>query len=664
MAPTSSPRPSYCPWTWKLVESTCRALYGKGKGLAGLPSHLQEHLGDPGGVEGVQHPAHAVVVEEVGGDAGTQEVLGGLALEGVAEEVEGGGDEAQGVQDGGLEGHPGGDLFPGPGAHEAVHGLHQPDSAQHAGHQAQVAQVVDLQVGLGAHPKILRHGGRGAECREQAVLDLMRRFSSATRFAYNRLLEGQDRKELKREDGPLCTLFGLNTRYADGAIEKAQATLDSARELGQDPRKVVFGGRKLFEQLTRGHLSGKALLALKREWKERRQGFLYSRGDATKKGNANLRLEPQGDVLWLRVNLGNGSHVQAQVRTSHPHLKALLKRVYASLPYNVTIRLKNSKVYAHFTWSEELPSPVHTQENGVLGIDVNGDPYHLALAVVSPDGNLRRYLTLSLEEVDRAPNKGAKELLLWKVAHQVVALAEEHGVAIATEKLKYLRKSRRGDGSGRSLRRKQHRFAYRSLLAKVHSLAQRRGVEVLEVSPQDTSTIGMLKYAPQLHLSKDVAAAYVIGRRALGFAEKLPKGYEALLKDESFLREARSFYEARMAQLQRERKEEKNPYLKRRWSRELRRIQSALASLSSPWGSPGSRKGVTEGRNPSGAYPWRVLRVSLFLTLLGLEVPRDLSPLKPILHLAPLTQGSWEGWRVGLGPHPGGGPGCTSVHFY
>jgi hypothetical protein len=118
--------------------------YRKGKGPAGLPGHLQEHLGDPGGVEGVQHPAHAVVVEEVGGDAGTQEVLGGLALEEVAEEVEGGGDEAQGVQEGGLEGHPGGDLFPGPRAHEAVHGLHQPDSVQHAGHQAQVAQVVDL----------------------------------------------------------------------------------------------------------------------------------------------------------------------------------------------------------------------------------------------------------------------------------------------------------------------------------------------------------------------------------------------------------------------------------------------------------------------------------------------------------------------------------------
>jgi len=183
------------------------------------------------------------------------------------------------------------------------------------------------------------------------------------------------------------------------------------------------------------------------------------------------------------------------------------------------------------------------------------------------------------------------------------------------------------------------------------------------VNPQDTSTIGMLKYAPSLHLSKDVAAAYVIGRRALGFEEKLPKGYEALLKDESFLREARGFYEARMAHLGAKCKAEKNPYLKRRWSRELRRAQRALASLSSPWGSPGSRKGVTEGRNPSGAHPWRVLRVGLFLPLLGLEVPRDLSPLKPILHLAPPTQGSWKGWKVGLGPPPGGGPECTNVRF-
>jgi len=506
---------------------------------------------------------------------------------------------------------------------------------------------------------------------ERAVLDLMRRFSSATRYAYNRLLEGQDRKELKREDSPLCRLFGLNTRYADGAIEKAQATLDSAKELGQDPRKVIFGGRKLFERLKRKHLSGKALLALKREWKEKRQGFLYSRGDAAKKGNANLRLEPKDGALWLRVNLGDGAYVRALVQTAHPQREALLQRVYASLPYNVTLRLEDGEVYAHFSWSEELPPPVHTKANGVLGIDANGDPYHLALAVVSPDGNLRRYLTLSLEEVDRAPNK---ELILWKVAHQVVAVAEEHGIAIGTERLKYLRKSRRGDGSGRHFRRKQHRFAYRSLLAKVHSLARKRGVEVLEVNPEDTSTIGALKYAPQLHLSKDVAAAYVIGRRALGYEERLPRVYQALLKDDAFYANAQGFYNTRLQELQKLKEAEKNPYLKRKLSREIGKARRALSLLSSfpdrsgqkasLRSSSGSQKGSTDGRNLFGANPWRVLRVGLFLPLLGLEAPRDLSRLKPILHFTSPPLGSWKGWKVGLGPSPSEGPKCTNVRFY
>jgi IS605 OrfB family transposase len=507
---------------------------------------------------------------------------------------------------------------------------------------------------LGVHARLVFPDPRD----EEAVLDLMRRFSSAVRFAYNRLLEGKPREELKRAEGPLCTLFRLNTRYADGAIEKAQATLDSARELGQDPRKVVFGGRKLFEQLKRKHLSGKARERLRREWKEKRQGLLYSRGDAAKKGNANLRLESRDGALWLRVNLGNGGYVRAQVRTSHPHLKTLLQRAYASLPYNVTLRLEDGKVYAHFTWSEGLPPPVHTRANGVLGVDVNADPYHLALVVVSPDGNLKRHLTLSLEEADRAPNKGAKELALWKVAHQVVAIAEEHGVAIATERLKYLRKSKRGDGSGRHFRRREHRFAYRSLLEKIHSLARKRGVEVLEVNPQDTSTIGALKYAPGLSLSKDVAAAYVIGRRALGFEEKLPKGYEALLSDRSFLAHAEGFYGSRLQELQKLKEAEKNPHLRRRLSRDMGKAKAALTLVSSLQGSPGSREGVTEGRNPSGAHPWRVLRVGLFLPLLGREVPRDLSPLKPILH------GSGEGWKIGSGPHPGGGPECANVHFY
>ncbi len=492
----------------------------------------------------------------------------------------------------------------------------------------------------------------------RATLDLTRRFSAALRYAYNRLLEGRTREELKRQDGPLCTLFRLNTRYAGDAVLKAQAVLDSAKERGEDPRKVVFGGRGRFEQLKRRHLSGKPLKRLKREWKEKRQGTLYSRGDRTKGGNLNLRLVIQDGALRLRIGLGDGTYAWAILKTSHPNLSALVERVHASLPYNVELSLEEGKVYAHITWAEELPPLTLTKEGGVLALDVNSDPYHLALAVVAPDGNLKRHFVLSLEEVDRAPNRGAKELVLWKVAHQVVAVAEEHGVAIATERLKHLRKSRRGDGTGRAFRRKGHRFAYASLLRKVHSLARKRGVQVVEVNPQDTSTIGMLKYAPQLSLSKDVAAAYVIGRRALGFQEKLPKGYQKLLQDKSFRDHAQNFYASKVQEFTARHRAERNPHLKRKLARELRKAHRSLSLLSSLQGSPGSQKGSTEGRNPFGANPWRVLRAGTFLPLLGRDVPRDLSPLKVFLH-----QGVWKGWKVGLGPHPGGGPGCTNVHF-
>ncbi|WP_028490826.1 IS200/IS605 family accessory protein TnpB-related protein [Thermus islandicus] len=500
---------------------------------------------------------------------------------------------------------------------------------------------------------------------ERAVLDLMRRFSAAKRFAYQRLLEGKSREELKRADGPLCTLFRLNTRYADGAIEKAKAVLDSALELGSDPRKVVFGGRGLFEQLKRKHLSGKDRERLKREWKEKRQELLYSRGDKSREGNLNLRVEVRDGALWLRIHLGTeeNKYAYALVKTSHPQLKALLERVCSSSPYNTELTLKEGKLYAHLSWGEALPPPVHTKANGVLGIDVNSDPYHLALAVVSPDGNLVRYLTLSLEEVDSAPNKGAKELFLWKIAHQVVALAEEHGVTLATERLKYLRKSKRGDGLGRNFRRKQHRFAYRSLLEKIHSLARKRGVEVLEVNPQDTSTIGMLKYAPQLSLSKDIAAALVIGRRALGYEERLPKGYEALLQDESFLAHAEGFYQAHLQELEKLKRAEKNPYLRRRLSREMGKAKAALCLLSSFRGSPGSRGKAPHRRSFPGTHPWRVLKVGLVLPLLGREVPRDLSPLKPVLHLAPLTVGPWEKRMESQDPHPGGGSARINARF-
>ncbi|HIC97187.1 MAG TPA: hypothetical protein EYP11_02150 [Aquificaceae bacterium] len=81
--------------------------------------------------------------------------------------------------------------------------------------------------------------------------DIMRRWSSCMRYAYKRLLEGKTRNALKKE---LQKVFCLNSRYIDDAILEAQGIITLSKELGFKPEKVIFGGRTLFEKLSKKHL--------------------------------------------------------------------------------------------------------------------------------------------------------------------------------------------------------------------------------------------------------------------------------------------------------------------------------------------------------------------------------------------------------------------------
>ena len=147
---------------------------------------------------------------------------------------------------------------------------------------------------------------------EHAVANLMRRWSSCVRFSYNRLLEGSNRNTLKRE---LQKIFNLNSRYVDDAILKAKSILESYRARNESPSKVIFGGRGLFEKLKKRHANGKAYKKLKQEWRERRKGHLYSRGDRSKKGNLNTRIERDESGIRLRINTGEREYVYARIQT-------------------------------------------------------------------------------------------------------------------------------------------------------------------------------------------------------------------------------------------------------------------------------------------------------------------------------------------------------------
>jgi IS605 OrfB family transposase len=243
-----------------------------------------------------------------------------------------------------------------------------------------------------------------------------------------------------------------------------------------------------------------------------------------------------------------------------------------------------------------------------------------------------------------------------------VDLAIQKGKAIAIENLKKLKRGMRGDGKAK-LRKKLHHWNAKKFLQKLKRVAMLKGVEVVEVHPAYTSIIGMLKYAPQLNIDKDVAGAYVIGRRALDFKEDMPENYEKLLKDKAYLEFALKRYEEREKELTELIEKETNEYKRNALRSELRNAEYARKLLTyliqSLQSEPSSCEGAN-GRNPEQGRvakttlqsAWQVLRVALLFPILGKVLPRDLSPPKPVL-----VEGVWDRVRRsnGLVPLEAGG---------
>jgi hypothetical protein len=87
--------------------------------------------------------------------------------------------------------------------------------------------------------------------------------------------------------------------------------------------------------------------------------------------------------------------------------------------------------------SFEIPTPEvkYTKENGVIAIDTNASPVHLAIAEVSKTGELLSYQTISLHHL-LGLFQNSKDHQEWILAHQLLDLAIEKGKAIAVENLK------------------------------------------------------------------------------------------------------------------------------------------------------------------------------------------------------------------------------------
>jgi IS605 OrfB family transposase len=511
---------------------------------------------------------------------------------------------------------------------------------------------------------------------KEKVLALMRRFSSATRYAYKRLLEGVPDKEIEKR---VAEKHKLNARYVKDAVLMAKQVLESCIQRGQNPKKLVFGSRELFEKLKKKHLTGKRREKLRQRWEERRYYYLYSRGGRSKNGNLNLRFVWE-DSLKLRINLGNGEYVWAKVvRNAKRHKDKWIDWTWRLLEaeksgewfaYNVRLKVRNGKFYAQVSWEEKTVQPVITKACGVMGIDINAYPFHLALAYVPTDGNLEKSERIDLREME-GKTKNQRKHIAWRIARQVIERALENGKAIVVEDLQKVPKGRRGDGLAK-LRRKLHKWVYRSVLEKIEVYPKRLGVRLIKVNPAYTSIIGKLKYSPMLGIDKDVAGAYVIARRGLGFEEKLPKNYRELLKDEEFLAYAIAKVDERINKLKSELKKETNGYKKNALKGRIKRLRRYLKLLLSYTRDSGKSEPATQqavnremkpmrGRTKSLQKSWRVLSLALAVlrATTCLEWCRDHSPLKRVL-----ISGDWA--RVagkGSPSLPGQGTAASNCSF-
>jgi transposase, IS605 OrfB family, central region len=466
----------------------------------------------------------------------------------------------------------------------------------------------------------------------EILKNLMKLQSSAVRYAYNRIREGYADKDiyhLIREKFP-----SLPTRYITHAINKAKS-------INKDHEQIVFGGKKIFEKLCKNHLQGKRREKLKEQWRQNRKYNLISIGTAnnTDKGNRLLRFEKKNDELYLRVNIQPRKwiwlKVKRQISSKNDKwavFTAMLDDLWKNkryFPYTVELKIRGNDIYGYVTFDFPVPSTYITKNNGVIGIDTNASPLHLALAEISKDGNLISYERHKLHKF-LLYEKNRREYEEWILAHEIVNLAIEKQKAIAIENLNKVNKGYRGDGKAK-LRKRLTKWNYKSLLSKIESIAIQKGVEIIKVNPAYTSVIGGLKYAPILNIDKDIAGAYVIARRAMGFKERIPVNYRKLLEDKEYINYAIEKLNNKIQELKESINQEKNKYKQKPLKQELRKIIGDIKSIQSFQSESSFCKGAN-GRNLEQTNKaWQVLRVALVIPILGKPFNREYSSLKTIL---------------------------------
>ncbi|MBY0595834.1 IS200/IS605 family accessory protein TnpB-related protein [Bacillus bingmayongensis] len=361
-------------------------------------------------------------------------------------------------------------------------------------------------------------------------------FPKNTRFAkHNNLISLSRKKD---------TLIWLNEylfehQYLDIQIKRIQAEIGllTHRQYRLTQKltsykthipSAVFGSKRLFcsqftiDEFVRNHDKWKTLFSRARN----KQLILSGRKDA-KYGNFVFRYVPETKELWMTTS--SGKTLQFPLVT-FPYGQEMIEEIITT-----QLQCKNKKKHGKpIAWSVEdhgeyyivkclvdVPENPHTNystSDGVVGVDCNLE--HVAWANVTKDGNYKGSGSLRFSLLGKSTGQITK--IIEAEAIRLVDLAERYNKPIVIEKLDTTQ-SKTGDRYGnKRVNRMKSMFAYEKMTSAILSRADKRGVAVFQVNPAYTSISGKMKYMRKLGISIHQSAAFTIGRRGLGYKEKVP----------------------------------------------------------------------------------------------------------------------------------------------
>ena len=337
--------------------------------------------------------------------------------------------------------------------------------------------------------RIVAHGEAWFAHEDQMkVMALMRAQSSSARAAYQAI----HKHGLKGNDVNLYVkkhfMSLLNQRYISDAVSRIK---------GIRCESALFGGKGAWRRMLSGSIS-------KEEWRLKRDGLLYSRGDRTKNGNPNIRVcynkimvnDPSGRGEWIVGSL-------FIPKKWKPDLSC----------YDVRLSVRNGKFVVVISWDAPLPKVEETIE-GAVGVDCNPDG--CAIVEVTGDGNIKRHFYERRQRIQFA-REGKRDNDVRDLAAKVVAVAKSSKKPIVVEKLSFNDKGGKG---WRKFNRMRSNFLHRKIIDAIRSRAAKEGVRFVSVNPAFSSILGNLKYARMYSLNRHDAAALVIGRRGMQFLER------------------------------------------------------------------------------------------------------------------------------------------------